>query len=298
MKRADFLQRLREGTLLCDGAMGTQLLARGLQPGECSDRWCIVHAVRVQAIHRDYFNAGSDMVTTNTFGATRSMLGRHGLEAKVSEINIAGAQAARAGAGPDAIVLGDVGPFGDFLEPVGTVTEPELEAIFSEQIAALHEGGADGILIETMADPGEATVAVRVARRVADWPVLTTFAFSKIGDGSFRTMTGATVGQIAQTMRDAGVDALGANCGTSLSLPEYVELARQLVAAAGPVAVILQPNAGSPGAGDRRSATPEEMGQVVPMLLDAGVRILGGCCGTTPLHISAIARSITARKAQ
>jgi 5-methyltetrahydrofolate--homocysteine methyltransferase len=298
MTRAAFLEKIRNGILLCDGAMGTQLLARGLTPGECSERWCLEHPDRVAAIHRDYRGAGVDMVTTNTFGATRTMLARHGLEGRVREINIAGAKAARQGAGAGAIVLGDVGPFGDFLEPVGDVTAAQLAEIFAEQIEALREGGADGIIIETMGDVAEAAVAARVARRTADWPVLATFAFARIADGSFRTMSGATVLQVVEGLRAAGADAVGANCGTSLTLPDYADLAKQLVAAAGKagaaggIAVVLQPNAGSPGAGEWKPVGADEMAKLAAGFREAGVRIIGGCCGTTPAHLAAMAHRL------
>jgi 5-methyltetrahydrofolate--homocysteine methyltransferase len=293
MKSADFRQLLVHGPLLCDGAMGTQLQARGLLPGANGELWCIEHPNAVAAIHRDYAQAGARLITTNTFGANRAILARHGLAGRTRELNLAGARVARAGAGPDAIILGDVGPFGDFLEPVGVTTEAELQDIFTEQITALRDGGADGIIIETMADPAEAAIAVLVARQVADWPVIATFAFSRMGDGSFRTMTGATTQEVVAAMREARVDAVGANCGTSLTPPDYIALAGALVAAAQHTPVIVQPNAGSPQAGHWVPADPGSMAHAVPALLAAGVKIIGGCCGTTPAHIAAMAGAMT-----
>ena len=292
MNVMEFRTLLAAGPLLCDGAMGTQLQARGLKPGENGEVWCVERPEVVAAIHKAYVDAGAQLITTNTFGANRAILSRHGLESRVREFNLAGARVARQGAGSRTLVLGDVGPFGDFLEPIGAMTEPELEAIFAEQITALREGGADGIIIETMADPAEAVVAARVARKIADWPVIVTFSFSRLADGTFRTFTGATPAQIVSALQAVGVDALGANCGTSLSLTDYTALAAAFVLAAGKTAVILQPNAGSPQGTSWVPADPATMAGIVPGLLAAGVRIIGGCCGTTPAHIAALAAAM------
>ncbi len=289
MHASEFIQRMESRGLVCDGAMGTQLMARGLKPGECGERWCLERPDDIAAVHRAYRDAGCDMVTTCTFGATRTMLERHGLSDQIGPINAAGVHAARRGAGQDAIVLGDVGPFGDFLEPVGTVTESELNAIFGEQMTALRDAGADGVIIETMGDPAEIAVAVRTARRLADWPVLATFAFERIADGSFRTMMGTTVAAAMDAVREAGATVIGANCGTNLSLADYRVLAQELVTAARGCPVILQPNAGSPGPG-AVSSTPEQFQEFTHALLNAGVRVIGGCCGTSPAHLAVMAK--------
>jgi len=292
MKAAEFRKVLATGPVLCDGAMGTQLQSRGLKPGENGEVWCVQQPAAVADIHRAYAQAGAQLLTTNTFGANRAILERHGHAQRVREFNLAGAKVARQGAGTQALVLGDVGPFGDFLEPVGTTTPAELEAIFTEQIGALHEGGVDGIIIETMADPAEAALAAAVARRVADWPVIATFAFSRLPDGSFRTMTGTTAAGVVLAMREAGVDVVGANCGTSLSLNDYQDLARELVAAAGDTPVIVQPNAGSPHGNNWVPVEPAVQALIVPAFLKIGVKVIGGCCGTTPAHIAAMAQQM------
>jgi len=271
-------------------------MARGLASGECASLWNVDHPDAILEVHRAYANAGCRLVTTNTFGASAFSLARHGLEDRVAELNRAGAGLARTAAGESGFVLGDVGPFGDFLEPLGDTTAEQLHAIFRAQIAALVEGGADAVLVETMSDPAEAEVAIAAARDVASLPVITTFAFQKSADGSFRTMMGTTAGQMVEQMVAAGADVVGANCGTGLSLEDYVALAADLVRAAGDTPVILQPNAGAPqvvGGQTVYLATPEEMAALVPALLDAGVRIIGGCCGTTPGHLGAMAKALS-----
>jgi 5-methyltetrahydrofolate--homocysteine methyltransferase len=204
---------------------------------------------------------------------------------------------ARRAVGGSCFLLGDIGPFGDFLEPAGTTTEQELLEIFRTQAMSLKRGGADAIIIETMSDPGEMRAAIRAAKDVSYWPVFATYAFNAPADGAFRTMMGTTAAEAIQVAIEAGADAVGANCGTSLGLADYVELAKVLVKAAGRTPVILQPNAGSPQTIQGRTvhtATPQDMADLVRPLLDAGVRIIGGCCGTTPAHLKAMAGRLRA----
>ncbi|MCC7203748.1 MAG: homocysteine S-methyltransferase family protein [Phycisphaeraceae bacterium] len=291
MARPDLLKLLAQRTVLCDGGMGTQLIAAGMSPGEPSARWNLDHAEVVQAVHRRYRQAGCDLVTTNTFQATRTALAQHGLEAQTRAINLAAAKNARLGAGEETIVLADVGPFGGFLEPMGETTEDELSEIFTEQLIALRDGGCDAVIVETMGDPNEAAVAVRAAKKLADWPVIATFAFARTG-GVFRTMMGTMVEQALGALREAGAEVVGANCGTDLELEDYVELAREVVKAAGDARAIMQPNAGAPKLVDGRSVHPATAGQMAGFAakyVGAGLAILGGCCGTTPEHLRAMA---------
>ncbi len=274
--------------------MGTQLMLRGLAPGECGMRWNEERAADVGAVHSAYVRAGCRLITTNSFGGTRAMLDRHGLGDRVLDWNRKAAALARAAAGPDGWVFGDVGPFGDFLEPLGDMTEDGLLAIFGEQIGALAEGGADAVLVETMSDPAEAAVGVRAAKSASKLPVVVTYAFQKSADG-FRTMMGTPANEAIAAALGAGADIVGANCGTDLSLDDYLALAKDLKAAAGTAPVILQPNAGAPKntpEGVAYDATPEEMAAVALRLRDAGVSIIGGCCGTTPAHLAAMARAL------
>ena len=298
MNSTPLLQELSRRPLVCDGAMGTQLLVRGLTSGECGMLWNVNRPGDVGGIHLAYRNAGCDLITTNSFGGSRFALKLHALENRVAELNRAAARVARAAAGENGWVLGDVGPFGDFLEPVGDVTADELRAAFQAQIAALIEGGADAILVETMSDPAEAVVGIEAAKLCSTTvPVIATYAFQKTAPGEFRTMMGTTAAEAVKSATGAGAEIVGANCGTGLSLDDYVKLAEQLVAAAGQAKVIVQPNAGSPRTENGRTiynATPEEMAATALRLLTAGVRIIGGCCGTTPAHLAAMSRAVKA----
>lgn len=298
MPKMSLLDQLKKTPLICDGAMGTQLMARGLTTGACGELWNLQRPADVQAIHQLYRNAGSDLLTTNSFGAAAAGLGRHGVTDQVQAINTAAAQIARKVAGDSAWVLGDIGPFGGFLEPIGDTTPEQLMEMFVQQASALKAGGADAIIIETMSDPAEIAVAIHAAKSVANWPLIATYAFAR-SDSGFRTMMGTSVGEAVQAAIDAGADVVGANCGTSLSLDDYALLGTELVAAAGSVPVILQPNAGSPQVVDGKliyAATPKDMAGHALRLLQAGVKIIGGCCGTTPDHIAAMAKAMSARQ--
>jgi 5-methyltetrahydrofolate--homocysteine methyltransferase len=300
MNPTKLLQEISRRPLCCDGAMGTQLFARGLASGACGMTWNVERPGDVGGIHLAYRNAGCDLITTNSFGGSRFALELHGLAGRGAELNRAAAQVARAAAGDAGWVLGDVGPFGDFLEPVGDTTEEDLRSAFQTQIAALLTGGADAILVETMSDPAEAVVGVEAAKAcAADMPVIVTYAFQKTAPGEFRTMMGTSAAEAVRRATSAGAEIVGANCGTGLSLDDYVKLAEQLVAAAGNAMVIVQPNAGSPRTENGRTvydATPEEMAAAATRLLAAGVRIIGGCCGTTPEHLAAMSRAVRAAK--
>ena len=296
MNPTPLLQELSRRPLVCDGAMGTQLMTRGLSSGECGMLWNLNRPGDVGGIHLAYRNAGCDLITTNSFGGSRFALTLHGLANRVAELNLAAARVARAAAGDNGWVLGDVGPFGDFLEPVGDVTADELREAFQSQIAALLEGGADAILVETMSDPAEAVVGVEAAKACnPKIPVIVTYSFQKTAPGEFRTMMGTSAAEAMRRATGAGAEIVGTNCGTALSLDDYVELAGQLVAAAGNAKVIVQPNAGSPHMENGKTiynATPEEMAATAKRLLAVGVRIIGGCCGTAPNHLAAMSRAI------
>jgi 5-methyltetrahydrofolate--homocysteine methyltransferase len=278
--------------------MGTQLIARGTEPGRCND-WLNVESPEiVREIHRAYFDAGSDAVLTNTFGANRYALARHGCADKSLEINRAGARVAREAAGDRRYVLGDIGPTGDFLAPLGALRPEQVREAFIEQVTGLREGGVDGFIIETMTALDELEVAIDAVRSAGGGlPVLASMSFDKGGAG-FRTMMGVDVSAAVSKMASLGVDAVGFNCGTA-SLDEYIELAKAYVTAAQSatkqVRVFAEPNAGRPELEDGQAVyrvTPEEFAAACGQILDAGVHILGGCCGTGPRYIRAVADAL------
>jgi len=297
MARSDQLRAMLDRRpLVCDGATGTELQALGLPAGGSGERWNVDAPELVAQVHQGYVEAGADLITTNTFGGTALALAGHGLAARTAELNRAGARLAREAAGDRAFVLGDVGPFGGFLEPLGDTSPAAAAVAFREQVAALLDGGADAILVETMSDPGEAAIAVEAARQAGAAIVLATFAFQRAADG-FRTMMGAAVADLLSAALDAGAAGVGANCGTELSLDDHVALAAELVAASRGRPVLVQPNAGSPQLEGGRTVYrtgPEAFARAVPRLLAAGCRIVGGCCGTARAHVAAMAAAARA----
>lgn len=296
MKPKNLLDELALRPVCGDGAMGTLLMARGMTSGACGMAWNIDRYDDVKAIHDAYRAAGSQLITTNSFGGSRFMLDLHGRAADVHALNLAAAQVARAAAGDDAWVLGDVGPCGDFIEPVGDLTEEEVREGFRNQITALLEGGADAILVETMSDPAEMVLGIEAALSCdPEVPVIATYAFQKTATGEFRTMMGTPVAEAISRAVEVGAKIVGANCGAALDLDDYVALCKEIVAAAGSAHVIIQPNAGAPrqvGGAALYLATPGQMAETATRLLESGARIVGGCCGTTPPHLAAIAKAL------
>lgn len=294
--RIDALRaQLSKRPLLCDGATGTQLQGMGLAPGACGELWNTQFPDRVRHVHQLYRDAGADLLTTNTFGGTSFVLESHGVSGRALELNFAAARLAREIAGDTAWVLGDMGPFGGMLEPLGETPAEAVEAAFREQATALLEGGADVILVETMSDPAEAVLAVRAAKAVGAELVIATYTFQKTAVG-YRTMMGTTAAAAVAAVLEAGAEVVGANCGTDLSLEDYERLTAELVAAAAGRPVIVQPNAGSPRFIDGKisyAESAELFAAAAPKFLAAGARIVGGCCGSTPAHIAAISAVLT-----
>ncbi|MGB0714576.1 MAG: homocysteine S-methyltransferase family protein [Phycisphaerae bacterium] len=288
MSRKPLLSAIKEKTLLADGAMGTELAEQGVAVGGIGDEFCLSHPEKVSAVHRAYVEASADILLTNTFQASPPALSRHGLSDKSYAINLAAARLARDAMGPAGYVLGDVGPFGGFLEPLGTMNATELEQAFHVQVTGLLDGGVDGIVIETMTALEEIEVvcaAVRTARLHV--PIVASLTFDRVADGGFRTMTGSSVQDVIRFLTQLDVDILGCNCGTGLTVDDYVQLVQEYRAES-KLPIMVQPNAGQPRL-DRGTIiydeTPEKMAAAVPALLRAGATIIGGCCGTTPNHI-------------
>lgn len=275
--------------LISDGAWGTFLAAKGLQPGECPELWNVTQPEAVAGIARSYLEAGSDLISTNTFGGTRIKLSRFGLAGRAAELNEAAAAITRSVVGPEKHVFASVGPTGVILM-MGEVPEEEVYEAFKEQIVALEKGGADACCIETFTALDEACLAIRAAKENTALEVICTFTFDKLADGSYRTMMGVSPSEMARTVADAGADIVGTNCGQG---PEgMIGIVREMRAAVADVPIIVQANAGLPvrvGDADVFPETPEMMAARVNELLEAGATILGGCCGATPDHIRAIA---------
>ena len=286
---SDLYAALAAGTLTSDGAMGTMLQERGLTDGGAPELWNVEHADVVEGILEEYAAAGAQLITTNTFGGTRARLQMHGLEDRVHELNKAGAEVARrvADRHPGTFVMGDVGPSGELMEPMGTLTPEDAKALFAEQIKGLVDGGVDAILIETMSDLSEVEAAAAAAAEVAPGiPVIATMSF----DTNLRTMMGVKPGVAVTTLSAAGVRIIGANCGRGTD--EMLIIATEM-AQARPEGVFLitQSNAGLPqlvGGEFVYTGTPADMGAFAVQMRDLGINIIGSCCGSTPEHTRAI----------
>jgi len=288
MMQSSLLEAMKTRVLLADGAMGTQLQGAGLEPGHCGEAWNLDHPDRVLGIQRRYAVAGSDLLLTNTFGASRIMLNRHGEGERTVDINRASVAIAREALSGRGYVLGDIGPFGGLMEPYGDVTRAEVERAFLEQARALVDGGVDGIIIETQTAFEELAVAIRAAREAGAKVVVASIAFDRMADeDDVRTMMGISPEQAAEFMVAQGCDIAGLNCGTGVDMVMAANIVRRYRATCD-LPVMAQPNAGAPALEDMRvvyKQTPEEMGAGLAELLAAGPRIVGGCCGSTPAHI-------------
>ncbi len=276
--------------VITDGAWGTQLQALGLQPGECPDSWNLSHPEDVESVARMYVEAGSSIVLSNTFGASRLMLDGHGLSDKAIEINRLGAEISKRAAGDKAKVFASMGPSGKMLM-MDQTTKEELLSVFQEQAQALAAGGADGLVIETMSDPAEAVIAVKAACETG-LPVVGCMVFDT-GKNKDRTMMGTTPEQAAEAIAEAGADVVGTNCGQGIS--GFIPICQRLSAACDRP-IWIKANAGIPEVIDGKvtyQTTPQEFTSYIPQLVEAGASFIGGCCGTNPDFIRAVAQSIT-----
>jgi 5-methyltetrahydrofolate--homocysteine methyltransferase len=283
-----FLDALKSRVLLGDGAMGTQLQQAGLESGGCGEAWNVDHPERVLAIQRRYVEAGSDVLLTNTFGASRIMLNRHGNGERTVAINRAAVAVAREALGGRGFVLGDIGPFGGLMEPYGEIARADVERAFREQAKALVEGGADGIIVETQTAFEELELAVAAAHEAGAKAVVGSVAFDRMADeDDVRTMMGISPEQAAEFMAAHGCHVAGLNCGTGVDMRMAANIVRRYRSAAG-LPVMVQPNAGQPVLENMQvlyKETPDEMAEGLPALLATGPRVVGGCCGSTPDHI-------------
>lgn len=285
-------ERLRRGDIIIsDGALGTMLQAAGLEPGICPESWNADYPERVEAIARAYAEAGSEAVETNTFGANRFKLSHYGLQDRAVELNRKAVEITRRAVGPDGIVLGSVGPTGILLM-MGEVSEEELYEAFKEQCVALADAGADAICIETMTAIDEATIAVKAAKENTSVEVICTMTFDKTIQGDFRTMMGVSPEEMAHALKAAGADIIGTNCGNGME--NMISIVEEIRKTDPDIPILVHANAGKPHFHDGRNIfdeTPEITASYVPKLIQAGATCIGGCCGTTPEHISRIKRA-------
>jgi methionine synthase I (cobalamin-dependent) len=278
-----FIANLVEnGPVLTDGAWGTQIMKRGLQPRECPDSWNLTHPEKVEEVAREYVDAGSRVILTNTFGANRYALGKFGLADGVAEINIKGVDISRRAAGTKAYVFASMGPSGKLLA-TREVTEDDLRQAFEEQAQAIAKAAPDAIVVETMMDLTEARIAATAAKQTG-LPVVACLVFDS-GKLKDRTMMGNTAEQAVEVLSRLGVDAIGANCGQGIE--GFIPICKRMRAATG-LPLWMKPNAGRPELVDGRAVyrtTAQEFVRFVPELVQAGANFVGGCCGTEPTFI-------------
>ncbi len=292
MSQPPLLEALRSRRLVCDGAMGTQLMLAGLESGACGEAWNLAHPDRVLAIQRRYADAGADCIITNTFGGSRIMLRRHGHERQLAEVNAAGVRLAReAFGGRPGYVLGDIGPLGALLEPYGELTEAEARSALEEQAAALVKAGADALIIETQTGLEELGLAIDAARAARAPCIIASLAYDLSMDGTFyKTMMGVAPEQAAEFVEGRGAHVVALNCGTGMDMKGAAMVGR-LYRENCALPVMVQPNAGLPVLENLKAVykqLPADMAKDVPAVLDAGVAVVGSCCGSTPEHTRAI----------
>ena len=287
----NILEELKQNKiLLSDGAWGTLLQAKGITSGECPELWNITHRTEVKGIAESYLQAGSEIITTNSFGGSIFKLSQYGLGDRVSELNKTAAEIYREAAGKNKHVAGSIGPTGKMIL-MGDVTETELYDTFREQAIALEAGGADIIIIETMSAADEASLAVRAARENTKCTVIITMTFSKEPNGEYHTMMGVSPEEMVISMKEAGAHIVGSNCGNGIE--DMIGIVKAIRAIDNKIPVMIQANAGIPEFIDGKTVfreSPEMMASFIPELIKAGANIIGGCCGTTPEHIMAIGK--------
>jgi 5-methyltetrahydrofolate--homocysteine methyltransferase len=285
-----FLELLEEKhVLVADGATGTNYQEAGLEPGVAPEEWLFDAPERVLELHRAFVDAGSDLVLSCTFGATSIRLADGPLAGRAREVNLRAVELAREAAGGRALVAGSLGPTGQLCEPLGPLGLEDASAAYAEQAAALAEGGADVLVLETFFALEEALAAIEGISRVTDIPVVVAFSF----DQGTHTMMGLTARDVAEAVAPLGVAAVGANCGRSLEDNDAV--VEEMLAASAGLPVWVKPNAGVPKiVGDTvvYEADPADLAAHARRYVEQGARIVGGCCGSTPAHVRAVAEAV------
>ena len=287
---------LTERRLVCDGAMGTQLMLAGLANGDCGEAWNLSHPERVLKIHCNYVAAGADCLITNTFGGSRLMLKRHGHVDDLHALNQAGARIAReAFGGREGFVLGDLGPLGAILEPYGDLSHDEARAAYEEQARALVEAGVDAVIIETQTALEELGVAIDAAKAAGAPCIIASLAYDLSQDKSFYvTMMGVTPERAAEFAEERGANIIALNCGTGMDMNGAAMVAKQYRASCN-LPVMVQPNAGLPVLENMKAVykqLPPEMAAGVLNAISGGANIIGSCCGSTPEHTRAIRKVV------
>lgn len=283
------LEKLEHGdVLVSDGAWGTFLHQMGLASDECPESWNLSHPEDVYDIARSYVEAGADVILTNSFGASPLKLKSYGLDQKAVEINRAAGEISRRAAQDEVLVLGSIGPTGKMVF-MGEVSEEELLQGFEEQASGLRDGRVDGFVVETMSDSQEAMLAVKAAKKISDLDVVCTFTFERTQANEYRTMMGTTVNEAVESALSANADIIGANCGNGIA--GMIDIVKEIRATHKHVPILIHANAGLPVYENGKTIfpeTPSEMASQIGALVEAGVNIIGGCCGTTPEHIRMI----------
>ena len=289
-ERASFTDLLAErGVLIADGATGTNYQAMGMEPGLAPEEWLFQAPERVVELHRAFADAGADIVLTCTFGATPLRLNEGPLVGKAREVNLRAAELAREGAGAERLVAGSLGPTGMLIEPYGLLNREDAMDAYAQQASALAEGGVDLLVLETIFAVEEAVWAVEGIQSATNIPLVVSFSF----DMGTRTMMGLSPTDAVTAVAPLGIAAVGTNCGRSLADAD-VDVG-EILAAAGDVPVWVKPNAGVPkivGANVVYEAGPEMLAEHVAGYVEQGARVVGGCCGSTPEHVAAIARAL------
>jgi len=288
------LERLSRGPMVSSGAVGTMLQSKGLPPVTTFEEYNLSHPEAVAEIHSAYCEAGAEMIGTNTFGANPLKLKKAGLADKAYRLNYEGARIARKAAPKDIFVFAAIGPSGEFLAPLGEIAPEEMYEVYKSQIRALVEGGVDILSLRTFTDLEELKIALRAAKENAKLPVIATMTFD-LGQKGFRTMMGVDVKASIEGMVEAGAEVIGSNCGRGMEemVPLMKEMRNYYQGN-----LTAQPNAGLPQLIEgkaRYTQSPEEFASWVPSLLEAGVNLIGGCCGTTPAHTRKVVEAIRKR---
>lgn len=277
------LELIKERVVIYDGAMGTQLIKKGLGKRDCPEMWNLERGDVIKSIHQSYYTAGSDVVQTNTFGANPLNLKNYGLESRLEDIILAGCRLAREVCPPDCYVAGDIGPTGKLLKPLGGYTPEQFEEAFTQQAMCLQKGGVDFISVETMSDLQESCLALKSALKTG-LPVFVSLTFDRKKKGFF-TLMGNSPLQAMKKLQEDGASVVGANC--TLASADFVELAREIRQATD-LPVIIQPNAGKPQLKDGQvyyTETADDFVNSVKEMIALGINVIGGCCGTGPEFI-------------